>query len=179
MLKNTRIQKNGLSIAHWFGFLKTSRQSKLKWIIRTWINRFILRSLSSVAILAKAERQAKEMSKDWYAFNGLPKDKIERATKFKRRNRSKINVDNKDWEIIINKKDLSQGRDWNKFEDHGLWLFMSIQASEIFAIVFMSSEFHYSKDRLSSWIVQLWNIQFTWIPPTFLDLHRIKSLFVA
>ena len=51
------------------------------------------------------------MSKDWYAFNGLPKDKIERAKKFKRRNWPEINVDNKDWEIIINKKDLSQDRD--------------------------------------------------------------------
>ena len=70
-----------------------------------------LRSLSSIAILAKAERQAEEMSKDWYAFNGLPKDKVERARNFERRNWPKINVDNKDWEIIINTKDPSQDPD--------------------------------------------------------------------
>ena len=56
------------------------------------------------------------MSEDWYAFNGLPKDKIERARKFKRDNWPKINVDNKDWEIIINKKDLSKVRDSNNFD---------------------------------------------------------------
>ena len=56
------------------------------------------------------------MSEDWYAFNGLPKDKIERARKFKRDNWPKINVDNKDWEIIINTKDLSKVRDSNNFD---------------------------------------------------------------
>ena len=56
------------------------------------------------------------MSEDWYGFNGLPKDKIERARKFKRDNWPKINVDNKDWEIIINKKDLSKVRDSNNFD---------------------------------------------------------------
>ena len=48
------------------------------------------------------------MSKDWYTFNGLPKDKFERATEFQRRNWTKINVDNKDWEIIIDKTDISK-----------------------------------------------------------------------
>ena len=43
------------------------------------------------------------MDEDWYAFNGLPKDKIERARKFSRENESKMNVDNKDWDIIFNK----------------------------------------------------------------------------
>ena len=56
------------------------------------------------------------MSKDWYAFNGLPKDKIERAREFKRDNWPKINVDNKDWEIIINKMDLSKVRDSNNYD---------------------------------------------------------------
>ena len=56
----------------------------------------------------EAERRAKEMDQDWYAFNGLPKDKLERARTFKRNNWPKINVDNKDWEIIINTDDLSQ-----------------------------------------------------------------------
>lgn len=56
------------------------------------------------------------MNEDWYAFNDLPKDKIERARKFKRDNWPKINVDNKDWEIIINTKDLSKVRDSNNFD---------------------------------------------------------------
>jgi len=48
------------------------------------------------------------MNEDYYAFNGLPKDKVERARNFQRRNWPRINVDNKDWEIIINTKDPSQ-----------------------------------------------------------------------
>ena len=63
------------------------------------------------------------MSEDWYAFNDLPKDKKERAKKFKRNNGSKINVDNKDWEIIINKNDPSQDPDENNFSNQYLrWL---------------------------------------------------------
>ena len=56
------------------------------------------------------------MSQDWYGFNGLPKEKIERARMFKGTNWPKINVDNKDWEIIINTKDLSKVRDSNNFD---------------------------------------------------------------
>ena len=54
------------------------------------------------------------MREDYYAFNGLPKDKVERARNFERRNWPKINVDNKDWEIIINTKDPSQDPDLKK-----------------------------------------------------------------
>ena len=54
------------------------------------------------------------MREDYYAFNGLPKDKVERARNFERRNWPKINVDNKDWEIIINTKDPSQVSDLKK-----------------------------------------------------------------
>ena len=63
------------------------------------------------------------MSEDWYSFNGLPKDKIERAKKFRRENKPKINVDNKDWEIIINKNDPSKDQDENNFSNQYLrWL---------------------------------------------------------
>lgn len=54
------------------------------------------------------------MNEDYYAFNGLPKDKVERARNFQRRNWPRINVDNKDWEIIINTKDPSQDPDLKK-----------------------------------------------------------------
>ena len=61
------------------------------------------------------------MSEDYYAFNDLPKDKKERAEKFKRSNGHLINVDNKDWEIIINKNDLSQDPDENNFSNQCIY----------------------------------------------------------
>ena len=73
------------------------------------------------------------MSEDWYAFNGLPNDKTERARKFKRDNKCIVdiqyggmaiwpynNADNEDWEIIINEDDLSKDRDLNIFDNRGL-----------------------------------------------------------
>ena len=67
-----------------------------------------LRSLSSIAILAKAERQGEEMNSDWYAFNGLPKDQIERSRK----------IYNEDWEVTFNIQDPSKDQDLNRITIH-------------------------------------------------------------
>ena len=73
-----------------------------------------LRSLSSIAILAKAECQGEEMDTDWYAFNALPNDQIGRARIFNRDNTLNMTIDNEDWEIIFNARDPSQDQDLNR-----------------------------------------------------------------
>lgn len=48
------------------------------------------------------------MNTDWYEFNGLPKDRIERARK----------IDNEDWEVTFNIQDPSKDQDLNRITIH-------------------------------------------------------------
>ena len=75
---------------------------------------YSLRSLSSIALLAKAERQGEEMNTDWYEFNGLPKDQIGRARVFNCDDTVKMTIDNEDWTIIFDAQDSSQDQDLNR-----------------------------------------------------------------